>query len=196
MKTILIITRNKAVDFRQMPHDSNTTADGRYRFVINDYTATPTLWSSSAKVCDSPTNSMLRPGNTILTTDEPHQILAYAKGYRRQFGLVCSCQPEIKGRNVIHGPAILPWYVGVDFKGDGCVAFTKNYDDIASSHPEKTKLISVITSGKAFSQGHVDRLRFVRKLHERYGDKVDIYGHGFLSFKDKWEALTRISIIL
>lgn len=189
MKTILIITRNKAVDFRQMPHNSNTTADGKYRFVINDYAADADFVVVISKGLRHPHSFHVASANTILTTEEPHQILAYARGYRRQFGLVCSCQPEIKGRNVIHGPAILPWYVGVDFKADGSVAFTKNYDDIAASHPEKTKLISVITSGKAFSQGHVDRLRFVRRLHERYGNQVDIYGHGFLSFKDKWEAL-------
>lgn len=189
MKTILIITRDPVINFRQMPGEQGITADGRYRFIINDYAADADFVVVSGKGLRQPHTFHVSPENTILLTGEPRGILAYAKGYCRQFGIVCSCQPEIKGKNVIYTPAILPWYVGVDFNADGSVRFTKTYDDIAKAKPEKTKLISVISSNKAFSRGHVDRLRFIRKLQERYGDSIDIYGRGYRGFADKWDVL-------
>lgn len=189
MKTILIITRDPVINFRQMPNPDGITSDGKYRFVINDYNAEADFVVVSGKGLRQPHTFHVSPKNTILLTGEPRGILAYAKGYCRQFGVVCSCQPEIQGENVIYTPAILPWYVGVDFNSDGTVKFTKNYNDIANANPKKTKLISVISSNKAFSRGHVDRLWFIRKLQERYGDKIDIYGRGHHGFADKWDVL-------
>jgi hypothetical protein len=55
--------------------------------------------------------------------------------------------------------------------------------------PEKTKLLSVITSNKAFTQGHIDRIRFVEKLKLRYGNILDVFGRGFRDFDDKWDVL-------
>ena len=39
MKTVLIITRDPVINFRQMPGEQVITADGRHRFIINDYAA-------------------------------------------------------------------------------------------------------------------------------------------------------------
>lgn len=189
MKTILIITRDPVISFRQMANHKGITDDGKYRFVINDYNAEADFVVVSGKGLRQPHTFSVAPSNTILLTGEPRGILAYPKGYCRQFGVVCSCQPGIKGENVIYTPAILPWYVGVDFNNDGTVRFTKSYEDIANAKPEKTKLISVISSNKAFSQGHVDRLRFIRRLRDRYGDRIDIYGRGYHGFADKWNVL-------
>lgn len=189
MQTILIITRDPVIDFRQMPTGNGITSDGRYRFIINDYNAEADFVVVSGKGLRQPHTFHVSPKNTILLTGEPRGILAYPKGYCRQFGVVCSCQPEIKGRNVIYTPAILPWYVGVVFNNDGTVKFTKTYDDIATAVPKKTKLISVVSSNKAFSRGHVDRLRFIRRLRDRYGDSIDIYGRGYRDFADKWDVL-------
>lgn len=58
-----------------------------------------------------------------------------------------------------------------------------------SETPVKTKLISVITSNKAFAQGHLDRIEFVEKLKAQYGDKIDVFGRGYPDFDDKWDVL-------
>ncbi|HLW06429.1 MAG TPA: glycosyltransferase family 10, partial [Marinilabiliaceae bacterium] len=68
--------------------------------------------------------------------------------------------------------------------------YSKSYDDLKSSPlPDKTKLISVITSNKAFTQGHQDRIDFVKKLKGYYGDKLDVFGRGINGFDDKWDVL-------
>ena len=59
----------------------------------------------------------------------------------------------------------------------------------SSAGAKKPKLLSVITSNKAFTRGHLDRIKFVEKLKEHYGDQIDIFGRGFRSFDDKWDVL-------
>ena len=58
-----------------------------------------------------------------------------------------------------------------------------------SDAAEKTRLISVITSNKAFTRGHLDRIRFVEQLKAHYGDRLDVFGRGFRDFDDKWDVL-------
>jgi len=49
----------------------------------------------------------------------------------------------------------------------------------------KTKLVSMISSNKAWAEGHRDRLTLV----EKYKHDVDLYGRGFNTVTDKIEAL-------
>ena len=129
---------------------------------------------------------------TVLLTGEPYSVLEYPRGYCSQFGTVCACNPRVRaarGTRVVPAPAMLSWFVGARMDGSGQHLFTMNRDDLRQARPEKTRLISVITSRKAFTRGHVDRLRFIRRLTARYGDRVHVYGHGFNSFADKWDVL-------
>jgi hypothetical protein len=50
---------------------------------------------------------------------------------------------------------------------------------------EKTKMISMISSNKAFTEGQKNRLEWV----ERIGDQVDLYGRGFNEIATKEEGL-------
>lgn len=53
----------------------------------------------------------------------------------------------------------------------------------------KTKLISVVSSDKAFTEEHRARLAFVAKLKEAMGDQVDVFGRGIADFADKRDVL-------
>lgn len=137
-----------------------------------------------------PTHFDVAPSNTLLMLSEPSSVCHFPNDYVRQFGRVHSCQTEIKGGNVSYGPAALPWFVGYDRPQGQQTEFRLNYDNISVSPlPTKTKTISLITSDKSFTRGHVDRLRFVRKIKQVYGDSVDVFGRGFKSVGDKWDAL-------
>jgi hypothetical protein len=50
---------------------------------------------------------------------------------------------------------------------------------------EKTKLVSMISSSKAWAEGHRNRLKFV----ELYKDRVDLFGNGFRDIEDKITGL-------
>lgn len=191
MKKILIITRNPIVNTRQMKNPDGISEDGNFKFFINDFDCEPDFLVVNGKAVREPATFKVPKQRTILLTDEPFSVLEYPKGYYRQFGTVITNQEEIfsyKDTSVIHTHTFLPWYVGMTWENDHSNRITLNYNDIKNANPEKTKLISVVSSFKTFSGGHVARRRFVNKLIERYGDKLDVFGEKVNDFCDKWDV--------
>lgn len=180
-----------AIMDRQTKGHSLTSLDGRYQFILDDSCQEPDFWVVQGKGVREPQTCRVAPENTIVLTTEPRSVLVYPDAYLQQFGMVCTCQPQTRHPNVHFGPAILPWFVGYTEDADGTCHYTQDYDSLSrpSVKGEKRKLISVITSNKAFTRGHLDRIRFVEKLKAHYGDKLDVFGRGFRSFDDKWDVL-------
>lgn len=164
---------------------------GKYRFYVNEEVEDPDFVIIRGKSSKKPMTFNVAPENVILATSEPYSVLAYPRDYCNQFGLVCSCQENLKHRNVRFTPAIIFWFAGVRFDAKGRPTPAKDYDCLkAAPTPQKTKLISVVSSTKAFTKGHIDRIRFVERLKERYGDKIDIFGRGYNGFEDKCDVIT------
>lgn len=164
--------------------------DGRYKFYIDEDIEDPDFWVVQSKGLRKPETCRVARENTIFLSTEPRSVLVYPKKYISQFGTVFTCQEDTRHPNVQLGPAILPWHVGFTEDKEGNCAFSKDYDGMKSAAaPEKTKLLSIITSNKAFTSGHLKRLAFVEKLKEHYGDKLDVYGRGIKDFDDKWDIL-------
>ena len=188
-KVKITTAKNSNYLLRQTENEAGISRCGKYQFFIDDEVKDPDFFFFLNKYVKTTTTYEIAPQNTILMTSEPRSVVNFPKKYRIQFGLVCSCQEKITGTNVIYTPAALSWFVGLRWK-NGQVYYSKTYDDIKHSPlPEKKKLISVITSNKAFTQGHLDRINFVKKLKARYGDQIDVFGRGFNDFEDKWEVL-------
>lgn len=187
---VLIITGKTNVSCRQLPgRDSKIESGDRcYHFHINDYNIEPDIVVVRNKYVKKRLKFRVAPENTLLMLSEPHTIVSFPKSYRDQFGMLYSCQEGMAHKNVVYGQALLPWFVGV-VNRDGASEYGMGYDEIARAVPEKTRLISVITSNKAFTRGHQDRIEFVAKLKKRYGDRIDVYGRGFRAFEDKWDVL-------
>ena len=176
---------------RQTPGHNLRSQDGRYEFCLDDSMEEADFWVVQGKGVRDLQTCRVAPENTILLTTEPRSVLVYPQRYINQFGLVVSCQQQMRHRHVKYGPAILPWFVGYKPDGKGGYIFTEDYDSLQRpvEPQEKTKLISVITSNKAFTRGHLDRIKFVEKLKEQFGDQIDIFGRGFRTFGDKWDVL-------
>ncbi|MBO7440594.1 MAG: hypothetical protein J6U21_13050 [Bacteroidales bacterium] len=191
MKTILILTRNPIVNTRQMKNSDGVSDDGKFKFIINDQNCKPDFLVVNGKAVREPRTFDVPKQRTILLTDEPYDVLEYPKGYYRQFGTVVTNQEQIfsyQDTNVIHTHTLLPWYVGMTWEKDHSNRITLNYNDIKNSTPEKTKLISVVSSYKTFSAGHVNRRRFVNKLMKHFGDKIEVFGEKVNDFCDKWDV--------
>lgn len=186
------ITTGKNSDgvFAQTPGSKGISKCGKYKFFIDEELEDPDFWIVRNKYIKSKTSSFVAPENVILMISEPNSIVSFPKAYLKQFGLICSCQEEMGDmQNVVYTPANLPWLVGVTSQ-NGVPKHAKSYDYLKNSTaPKKTKLISVITSNKAFTRGHQDRIEFVRKLKLHYGSKLDVYGRGINDFDDKWDTL-------
>ena len=180
---------------RQTSGHSLMSRDGRYRFYIDEKVDDPDFWVVHGKGIREKETCMVARANTIFLATEPKSVLIYPKNYLRQFGHICTCQENTvaeKGQQVHLVPPVLPWFIGYKEDKDEVATYSIDYDEFKSMpQPTKTKLISVISSNKAFTQGHINRLRFVKKLKEHYGDQLDVYGRGFCDFDDKWDVLSQ-----
>lgn len=128
------------------------------------------------------------PDNTIFVTWEPDSVWHFTRGFLKQFGSVISCQRHLHHKNIVKDQPGLGWHIGMKNNG-GFYEYNKDYDFFTTSNPTKTKLMSVISSSKTFTSGHKDRLDFVHKLKEHFGDRIDVFGRGIRDFDDKWDVI-------
>lgn len=178
---------------RQTSGHSLMSRDGRYKFYIDEKVDDPDFWVVHGKGIREKETCMVARANTIFLATEPKSVLIYPRNYLRQFGHICTCQENTvaeKGQQVHLVPPVLPWFIGYKEDKDEVATYSIDYDEFKSMpQPTKTKLISVISSNKAFTQGHIDRLRFVEKLKAHFGDKLDVFGRGSNPFDDKWDVI-------
>lgn len=167
-----------------------------YQFIINQKIKDPDFWVVYSKGERKTETALCAPENTLFITGEPETVYHYSQGFLNQFALVLSVQSNIKHRNMKMSHPAQPWHIGKitkqyegGIKDASEVRYTQNYDSLKMAMPEKTKLISVITSNKAFTKGHRERIQFVQKLKAHYGDKLDLFGWGFNEFADKWDVV-------
>lgn len=172
---------------RQMPQGGFVWGD--YEFHINDNTSEADFWVVCyQRLPNKMEQCLVAPENTIFVTWEPDSVWHFSKGFLNQFGKVISCQQNLKHHNVVYDQPGLGWHIGM-VRHNGINVYNKDYDYLSTSHPQKTKLISVISSNKAFTQGHRERIEFVKKLKQHYGDSLDVFGRGIRDFDDKWAVI-------
>ena len=168
-----------------------------YEFIINKPCEEADYWVVYSKGNRETETCSVAPENTLFITGEPDTIYHYSQRFVNQFGKVLSCQKNLKHKNLVKSQPAQPWHIGkvakrrIGSNGEEQIAaeYTLSYDDLKVSTPEKTKLMSVITSNKAFTKGHRERIEFVHKLKEHYGDKLDMFGWGFNGFENKWDVI-------
>jgi len=178
--------------YRQSKNQECISLNGKYKFFIGEHIENPDFWVVQGKGIRNPETCNVAPENTIFLNTEPRSVLTYPKSYLNQFGLISTSQYPTEHKNVKYAQPILPWFVGYKEDQNSNCSFTLDYDVLKNSlFPPKDKLLSVITSNLAISRGHINRLKFVQKLKEYYGDKIDVFGRGFNGFDDKWEILSR-----
>lgn len=130
------------------------------------------------------------PGHTLLITGEPPSVRAYSEKFVGQFSTAITCHPDLPCSEVLLRQQGLPWHVGRLQRGPHNIFWSRDYDELKSiKGVEKTRLISVISSDKAFTAGHQRRREFVARLKEHFGDRLDIFGRGVREVDDKWDAL-------
>lgn len=139
-----------------------------------------------------PESAFCPPQNTILVTGEPPSITDYSSVYAGQFARVVTCH-NIPHPRLILSQTGLCWHVGrvlLDVKNCRSI-INRDYDDFKDSYAlPKSKLMSVITSSKDFTEGHQKRLDFVRRLKAYFGDDIDVFGRGIREVDDKWDAVS------
>lgn len=169
-----------------------------YQFSINENDEEADFWVVYSKGKRENETCLVAPQNTLFLTGEPDSVYHYSSGFVKQFGKVLSCQKNLKHKNLVPMQPAQPWHIGKQSKRDretgkedkSATEYTQTYDTLKVSKPEKTKLMSIITSNKAFTKGHRERIAFVMKLKEHYGDQLDLFGWGFNDFANKWDVIS------
>lgn len=124
--------------------------------------------------------------HSLLITTEPPSIKSYGKAYVEQFGYVLASHEDwaLKHQEKIFSQPGLIWFYGYGYDGT-----TKSYDDILKNEYIKTKEISTVCSSKQQKHTlHNLRYKFTWEL-KKLIPKLDIYGHGVKSLRDKSDVL-------
>jgi hypothetical protein len=172
---------------RQTPAEAGIW--GNCQFFIDSDIEECDFWVVFGDLC-TPQTTHCSIQNTLLITNEPPSIKSYPLAFTQQFSTIITCNRQIKTANVIYSHTSLPWHVGRKSKNHTNLGFSKNYDELSALKPfDKKRLISVITSDKAFTRGHRQRIDFVKKLKQHFGPVLDVYGRGIHEIEDKWDAI-------
>ena len=172
---------------RQTPNNDGVW--GNYKFYINEPIDECDYWVIYSKGEKNNNKTKVSKENLVLLTGEPETIYHYAPSFIKRFGKILTSRKDIKHSNITHIQPAQPWWVGRKMFDDRSIRFVSNYNELSNQVKHKKKLISVITSLKSFTQGHKDRINFVKKLKVHFGDKIDVFGKGINSFEDKWDTL-------
>lgn len=130
------------------------------------------------------------PGNTLLVTCEPPGVKSYPAAFVQQFGTVISCHQTLPHPHVVHIQQGLPWMIGAELDAR-TLTWTNfmSFAELASRPIEKTKLLSIVASKDKATPGHIARNRLIESLRDALGDRVDVFGLGYLPIRDKWDAI-------
>ena len=140
--------------------------------------------------------------NVILITGEPPSVKKYSNSFIRQFHTIITCHKDIKLGNVIYRQQGLPWMAGARYLKEDKKWDDKNFmcynDFLSMDSSKKNKEISIILSNKTFTEGHEQRIRFLNKIRDTYGEKIEVFGRGFNEIEDKIDGLAnfKYSIVL
>jgi hypothetical protein len=126
----------------------------------------------------------------IFVAGEPESFHVYQSKFLDQFGTVLTTQSKCRHDHAIQSQVGINWFAGVKFKA-GNPRFTTalDFESFERGNPVKTKLCSVVCSNQAVTSGHRERIAFVNRLKEEFGDEIDFYGRGSRPMPDKDEAL-------
>lgn len=132
----------------------------------------------------------LNPRLAVFVASEPANVKSYLSGFLSQFDSVLTTDRATRHPQTAFGQVGLPWHVGAWSNSGALLDKPLGFADFETFHPPKTKLVSVVASNKAFTPEHRERLDFVRKLKDYFGDEVDVFGRNINGFGDKTEVLS------
>jgi hypothetical protein len=162
---------------------------GNCRFVVDEPVESCDFWVVHDGMRETE-STRCPPGATLLMTGEPPSVKLYRPGFVAQFGAVLTCHRQLVHPRVTLGQTALPWHLGRRQQALRNLGFAHDYDELKGiTSWAKDRLISVITSDKRQTAGHVRRLALVRRLKAHFGDRLDVFGRGIREVEDKWEAI-------
>jgi Glycosyltransferase family 10 (fucosyltransferase) C-term len=129
------------------------------------------------------------PRHLAFVASEPPNVKRYNPHFLGQFGLILTTDRQSTHPNRHFTQVGLPWHVGAWGSGGNLLASPMHFTAFECFLPPKTKLLSVVSSNKAFTEEHRNRLKFVSELKNYFGSQIDVFGRGINDFDDKLHVL-------
>jgi hypothetical protein len=187
MGTVLLSSPHRIPWYRHFP-DGETVWDG-WRFLFNDAKGAPYDYLVAFDDLAAPIAPACPRENTIHVATEPPDYLRYDPKFTQQFAIDLTYETEPQHPCAIRSQGGLNWWVGCN-PALGSAPGAMSFKALEALFDEpRDKLVSVITSNKTITPGHRLRIAFAQRLKQRFGDRVDFFGRGFVHMTDKLEAL-------
>lgn len=127
-----------------------------------------------------------RAGNVLFFSGEPPMMAPCPHVFTKQFDVVVLPHPHVRHSHKIISHGFLNWSLGY---GHDSHRHRYDYSTLSKLNPEKTKLISIVTSNQKMMPGHNKRMMIVQNLQRDFPNVVDIFGRGFNALDFKADAL-------
>jgi hypothetical protein len=192
----------KAINLQQFVGNLNNTWD-ECVFSVNEPIEEADAWFVIEDLDDDDRRCRVPHERVIfLTAETAHPLGFYDDGAERrafldQFAHIFTCH-DIFRANVTRATPFLPWMINANHASVSAqhardLNYFRNLDSL-----EKTRDLSVFCSTQTVSGEHRMRLRFVERLKEHFGDRLDWFGNGVNPLAEKWEGIApyRYTIVL
>ena len=196
MLTVKISSRGSGKDLDLSQFTGNDTNEWRgCRFLVNADVESADAWFVSEDVDDDETACAVPGGRVFFLTAETSWPTGFyddnpgRSAFLDQFAEIYTCH-DVFRPHVTSTLPFLPWMINANH---GPSITAPHERDVAwlsgvKSLP-KGRDLSVFCSHQTLTDGHRMRLRFVEKLKEHFGDRLDWFGNGIQPLAEKWEGI-------
>ncbi len=129
----------------------------------------------------------LPKNRTAFYAGEPDVIHPFSTRFLNQFGIVLTTSDKelttLKRQETVSAMS----FVGINFTDKENPLNITYFENLEC--PPKNDKISIVTSNKAHTDFHKNRLKFLDVIIQKIPDHIELYGHGFKPIDDKKDAL-------
>ncbi len=132
----------------------------------------------------APQNLQVRGDRVVFLAGEPPEIGNHPKAFLRQFDAVfCAGAPRGLASRVSHEQHFNNWHFGYSRQ----LGYRYSHDFIRDMpQPEKTQMMSTITSNLKYLPMHIKRRALIDRLARDYAGRIDMFGrpHRYVEYKE------------
>lgn len=173
-------------------------------FHINSDIRSADVWFVSEDVDDDDAECEVAEGGLFFVTAETSWPIGYYGDHPERMSVLAQFDHVLTPHdvyldNVTPSIPFLPWMINANH---GASINEPHYRDLNAleslAMPTKVRELSVFCSTQALTNEHRLRYRFVEKLKEYFGDRLDWFGNGVNPVSEKWTGISpyRATIVL
>ena len=196
MLTVKISSRGSGKNLDLSQFTGNDTNEWRgCRFFVNADIESADAWFVSEDLDDDETACAVPGGRVIFLTAETSWPTGFydenpgRSAFLDQFAEIYTCH-DVFRPNVTSTLPFLPWMINANHGPSITALHERDVTWLGGVRSlPKSRDLSVFCSHQTLTDGHRMRLRFVEKLKEHFGDRLDWFGNGIQPLAEKWDGI-------